>query len=196
MEAIEHQISKSELRSLLMKQRRSLLQQEWIQKSDRICQYLQNSSLFVEANTVLSYFSFRKEPDLSGLFVVKDKHQNKKWGFPRCVHKSLSWHFWEPNQPLTTNKYGIPEPSVSATKVPLSQVDLIIVPCVACDYRGYRLGYGGGYYDRLLSLPQWESIPTIGITFDFAYLTELSVEDWDKKLQVVCTETGFKINHE
>ncbi|MHC5824929.1 MAG: 5-formyltetrahydrofolate cyclo-ligase, partial [Nostoc sp.] len=62
-------------------------------------------------------------------------------------------------------------------------------PSVACDYQGYRLGYGGGYYDRLLSLPQWQTKPTIGIVFDFAYLSQIPIESWDKPLQAVCTET-------
>ncbi|MGD1872248.1 MAG: 5-formyltetrahydrofolate cyclo-ligase [Mastigocoleus sp.] len=192
MEDKRYQNNKVELRNLLINQRRSLLQTEWIQKSDRICKHIENSSLFTQANTVLAYFSFRKEADLSNLFISRHQHQNKKWGFPRCVDKSLHWYFWEPNQPLVSNNYGIPEPSIDAQMVILSQVDLIIVPCVACDHNGYRLGYGGGYYDRLFSLPQCESMPSIGVTFDFAYLPELPVESWDKKLQTVCTETGLK----
>jgi len=59
--------------------------------------------------------------------------------------------------------------------------------------RRYRLGYGGGYYDRLLSSEEWASKPTIGIVFEFACLPELPIEPWDKPLQDVCTETGFRM---
>ncbi len=67
-------------------------------------------------------------------------------------------------------------------------VDLILIPAVACDYNGYRLGYGGGFYDRLLNSPQWQSIPTVGIIFEFALLSQLPCEPWDQKLKTICTE--------
>jgi 5-formyltetrahydrofolate cyclo-ligase len=70
-------------------------------------------------------------------------------------------------------------------------VDLILVPAVACDRQGTRLGYGGGYYDRLLSDPAWTNIPTVGVVFDFAYLTYLVADPWDIPLRAICTEHGF-----
>jgi 5-formyltetrahydrofolate cyclo-ligase len=60
---------------------------------------------------------------------------------------------------------------------------------VACDRQGYRLGYGGGYYDRLLSSPAWSKIPTIGVVFDFAYFPQLPFDNWDKPLQAIVSET-------
>ena len=180
---------KRDLRKVLLKQRQTLDEQQWQARSRKICQQLQTNFLFSEAKTVLSYFSFRNEPDLSSLWEVTTR--SKKWGFPRCVANHLSWYFWQPNQPLENNKYKIPEPLVTAVAVLPQTVDLILVPTVACDYEGTRLGYGGGYYDRFLSRPQWQNIPTVGITFDFAYLTELPRDSWDIRLDFVCTETQF-----
>ena len=73
-----------------------------------------------------------------------------------------------------------------------SKVDLILVPAVACNFNGYRLGYGGGFYDRMLSQEEWTSKPTIGIVFEFAYLQDLPIDSWDKPLDFVCTENGIK----
>lgn len=200
----KYKLEKAELRRNIIKQRQSLSQDEWGEKSQAICKNLLNSNLFNQAETVLAYFSFRQEPDLSYLFqdskipptlkkgglrINCDNH--KTWGFPRCVDKSLIWHVWTEDE-LITGKYGIREPKPDAPIINSHQVDLILVPCVACDRQSYRLGYGGGYYDRLLSSPEWESIPTIGIVFANAYLPQVPIEAWDKKLDNICTETGFK----
>jgi 5-formyltetrahydrofolate cyclo-ligase len=144
--------------------------------------------LFAQANSILAYFSFRQEPDLSPLFT-----SDKTWGFPRCVGKALSWHVWSSNQslPLQIGAYGIQEPHPDSPTLQPEQVDLILVPSVACDEQGYRLGYGGGFYDRLLSLPNWSNKPTIGIVFDFARLPDLPKDPWDRSLKAVCTEFGL-----
>lgn len=176
--------NKIELRRSLLQQRRSLSTTEWRTKSDRICKQLQSFPTYKEAKTILAYFSFRQEPDLSILFTNKDRH----WGFPRCVGKSLSWHFWQPGEKLIQGKFGILEPASDAPTISASEVDLILVPAVAGDRRGYRLGYGGGFYDRLLSSPPWQNIPTVGIVFEFAYLFELTADLWDVKLNYICTE--------
>lgn len=70
-------------------------------------------------------------------------------------------------------------------------VDLLLVPAVACDRRGYRLGYGGGFYDRLLSSPEWADKTAIAIVFDFAQLPSLPNDPWDQRLVGVCTESGL-----
>ncbi|MEA5576947.1 5-formyltetrahydrofolate cyclo-ligase [Anabaena sp. UHCC 0451] len=182
---IDSQLNKTELRRKLLKTRQSMTVQEWKQKSDRISEQLQNSLLFTQATTILAYFSFRQEPDLSPVFT----DSQRRWGFPRCVGKSLSWHLWQPDDILHIGDYGITEPHPEAPIIDPTEVDLILVPCVACDRQGYRLGYGGGYYDRLLSSPAWSKIPTMGVVFDFAYFAQLPCDNWDKPLQGVVTET-------
>lgn len=161
--------------------------EEWQEKSDRICTHLQSSPLFTSAKTILAYFSFRQEPDLSSLFI----DSGSRWGFSRCVGDTLNWHTWKVGDLLQKSRFGILEPDYIAPKLEAAEVDLILVPAVACDERGYRLGYGGGFYDRMLSLAEWETKPTIGIVFNFAYLPQLPIDKWDKPLQSVCTETGF-----
>ncbi|MGJ5675284.1 MAG: 5-formyltetrahydrofolate cyclo-ligase [Nostochopsis sp.] len=189
MDKVDHQLNKAKLRRSLLKQRQAMSVAEWKQKSDRICTNLLNSPQFTQAKTVLAYFSFRQEPDLSPLFGQEDSNSPKIWGMPRCIGNYLSWYIWMPNNSVKVGAYGIPEPHPYAPIIEPEQVDLILVPCVACDSQGYRLGYGGGYYDRLLATPEWANKSTIAIVFDFAYLPQLPVEPWDKPLHTVCTET-------
>ncbi|MBE9169695.1 5-formyltetrahydrofolate cyclo-ligase [Pleurocapsales cyanobacterium LEGE 06147] len=178
------QLSKTQLRQMLLQKRRSLPKEVWREKSDRLCCQLQSFSLFTRAKTILAYFSFRQEPDLSSLFT-----DNRRWGFPRCVGQSLAWHLWQSETSLEIGNYGIKEPLSDAPMIAPTEIDLILVPTVACDRRGYRLGYGGGFYDRLLGSPEWSKIPTIGIVFDFAYLPQLPTDSWDIPLDYVATET-------
>lgn len=179
---------KRSLRKSLLSTRRSLSTVEWQQKSLQICRHLQADPVFTQAQTVLAYFSIRQEPDLSSLWSIA-----KTWGFSRCIEQSLVWHHWSPEStlPLQTGAYGIPEPHPHCPTLLPEAVDLILVPCVACDRQGYRLGYGGGFYDRGLAEPEWTDKPTIGIVFDFAYLSNLPIDPWDQRLQAVCTENGL-----
>ncbi len=179
-------MDKVQLRRQLLQQRQSLPVNIWRENSDRLCQQLQSLPIFQSARTILAYFSIRQEPDLHSLFIA-----NKRWGFPRCVGQELTWHQWTVGDPLETGAYNILQPPITTPLLTASEVDLILVPSVACDRRCYRLGYGGGFYDRLLDDPQWAKIPTIGIIFDFAYLPNLPIDPWDIQLSGVCTEKTF-----
>ena len=162
----------------------------WRDKSDRICAHLQACEVVRRANTILVYSSIRQEPDLSPLLI--NSQFIHRWGLPRCVGKSLIWHLWSPPDAsrLRPGAYGILEPTPDSPLLQPEEVDLILVPSVGCDRQGYRLGYGGGFYDRLLSDPAWIDKPTIGIVFEFAHLPSLPIDPWDRPLQAVCTEAG------
>jgi 5-formyltetrahydrofolate cyclo-ligase len=181
-------MNKADLRRSLLKQRQSLNSQQWHEQSQKICDTLQQDRKFQAANTILTYFSFRQEPDLMDLIT---QNPEKSWGVPRCVGQDLQWHYWQPGWAVTQHRYGMMEPSRELPSVVVEKVDLILVPCVAIDQSGYRLGYGGGYYDRLLSLPLWQDKPTLGIIFSWAYLEALPHDPWDAQLHGVVTEKGI-----
>jgi 5-formyltetrahydrofolate cyclo-ligase len=184
-------LNKKDLRSRLLQQRQAISPADWQAKNKAICQYLSQSEVYQNAQCILAYLSIRQEPDLKALWI--DNVRPKRWGLPRCVGRELAWHLCAPSNPeqFQVGAYGILEPSASLPILEAKEVDLILVPAVACDLRGFRLGYGGGFYDRLLSHPQWIGKPTVGIVFEFAYLKQLPSDTWDYPLQSVCTENGW-----
>jgi 5-formyltetrahydrofolate cyclo-ligase len=190
-------ITKTDLRKNLLGQRRALSVDEWRIKSDRISQILRSDRAFRSAQTVLAYFSTRQEPDLSSLWTETEQTipnqtmQSQTFGFPLCEGNHLLWRQWGLGDPLVAGKFGIQEPDRGADSILPEQVDLMLVPCVGCDRAGYRCGYGGGFYDRLLAKPEWRSVQTIGIVFDFSVVEMLPVDSWDQPLDRICHDQGF-----
>lgn len=190
-ESNPNRAAKAALRQRLIQARQRIPAQVWRQKSDRICQNLAQWDYLQRCRVILAYTSFRNEPDLSSLWQAPGYPY---WGLPRCLERNnLAWHYWHPqgDWPLHKGSYGVLEPHPQSPQVDANLVDLILIPAVACDVRGFRLGYGAGYYDRLLSKSPWRQVPTVGIVFEYARLPQLPHDVWDRPLRGVCTESGL-----
>jgi len=116
---------------------------------------------------------------------------NVSCALPACGNdRSLSYHRWT-KKPLSKDPLNIPAPLLEPQLKPES-LDLILVPALAIDLNGLRLGYGGGYFDRLRSNQQWRSIPTVGVIPQACIsLSPLPKESWDIPLDGWFTEKGF-----
>ncbi|WP_322305322.1 5-formyltetrahydrofolate cyclo-ligase [Hydrogenophaga sp.] len=101
------------------------------------------------------------------------------------VDKTLTFHTWYPGCPMEEDAYGIPKPKDTEVVTPT----LIFVPCVGYGPGGYRLGYGGGFYDRTLAALQPKPF-TVGLGYDFAYLPHLQPEIHDMPLDAILADTG------
>jgi 5-formyltetrahydrofolate cyclo-ligase len=180
---------KVELRQRLLVQRQNLSNSVHAQMSQQICQHLLDflGSNVADGQLVLAYWPHRQEADLAILF----QPSNYQWGLPRCLpDRQLAWHKWQWGDALVTNRYGLAEPPATSPLIDIAQVSTLLIPAVAIDQQGYRLGYGGGYFDRLLSSEPWQQVMTMGVVFDFAYVPALAVDEWDYPLAAVCTESG------
>jgi 5-formyltetrahydrofolate cyclo-ligase len=102
--------------------------------------------------------------------------------------KPLTMRAWSLGAPLVPGVWGIREPAADAPEV---FPDVIIVPLLAFDSRGYRLGYGGGYYDRTIArLRAIKTITAIGIAFATQQIDEVPTTPRDERLDLVLTESG------
>ena len=143
---------------------------------------------------ISSFFSIKSEiptSDLNEYLISKNKILSFPVVNPRS--KILLFRKFKKNQKLVEGSYNIPEPPLENEElIP----NLIFVPCLAFDIQGYRLGYGGGYYDRVLQkIVVKKKIITIGLAYSFQYLKKISTGKHDVKLNYILTEKGF-INSE
>tara|TARA_Y100000590_G_C15343398_1_gene872327 strand:- start:94 stop:627 length:534 start_codon:yes stop_codon:yes gene_type:complete len=100
-------------------------------------------------------------------------------------NNQMDFFDWSFDNPLRVGKMGIPEPFQIKKIYP----DVILVPLVAFDKYNYRLGYGGGYYDRYIEkINKIKKILTIGLAFSFQKVNKLSVNEHDKKLDFILSE--------
>lgn len=100
--------------------------------------------------------------------------------------RPLEFREWTPDTPMAEGPYRIPYPAEGEALRP----DLVIVSLLGFDARGYRLGYGGGFYDRTLAA--WSPRPpTVGVGFELGRLEDVAPEPHDIPLDVVVTEAGL-----
>jgi 5-formyltetrahydrofolate cyclo-ligase len=155
--------------------------------SSVICAHLEHFVRNIGARTVLAYRAFRHEPDLEGLVcALPDVHFLTTRVSASGV---LTLHAY--SSARVTNPYGILEPDASEPSVDSSLVDVALVPGLLFTPSGARLGYGGGFYDRLLPRlrPQ---VPRVGVTRDALVVPDLPLEAWDAMTTHLCTESGLQ----
>lgn len=102
---------------------------------------------------------------------------------PFSPHQLLFLRF-DDKADLSSNRFGILEPKLDVRKVlPISELEMIFVPLVACDTQGNRLGMGGGFYDRTLS--QAKHLISVGLAHQCQQLKYLPLESWDEPLDYI-----------
>ena len=111
----------------------------------------------------------------------------RKIGLPvvNKVHKTLTFHAWYPGCPMEEDAYGIPKPKDTELIVPT----LLFVPCVGYGHGGYRLGYGGGFYDRTLASMEPRPV-TVGLGFTNGWLPDMEPEAHDIALDALLNDNG------
>ena len=101
------------------------------------------------------------------------------------VHKTMIFHAWYPGCPMEEDAYNIPKPKDTAVVVPT----LLFVPCLGYGAGGYRLGYGGGFYDRTLATLSPRPF-TVGLGFTQGFIDEFEPEPHDLPLDAILNDNG------
>lgn len=155
---------------------------ELVQKSSSATQQLEQNPYFKKAKTVMIYNSLHDEVDTSQL--IKKLFSEKQIILPSVVGDDILPLSILPHTQLQRGAFNIMEPISEPFE---GEIDLIIIPGMAFDKSGHRLGRGRGFYDRFLT--QNPNIYTIGLCFDFQYFDEVPYDTLDKTVdEVIVTD--------
>lgn len=181
--------SKAQLRKALLTTRREAASQSSAQAALEAC--LSAVLARYAPHTVGFYWPLTGEFDARATlahWLTQDARRQAALPVVAMKGYALAFHAWAPNTPMRVGHHRIPEPD----STPVVEPDLLLVPCVGFDDDGYRLGYGGGYYDRTLAAWPGASKPvTIGIAYEACRVAALPRELHDMPLDAVVTETGL-----
>lgn len=183
-------LDKSRIREEILSKRRSLNEKELITMSREVQKRLFFLSGFQESRTVSLYVDFDNEVMTKDM--IKDCiNKGKRVVIPFIRSKDRSIILSEVkdiDKELKPSTFGILEPARGYLRpVPCSEIDMVVVPGVAFDAKGGRLGYGGGYYDRLLTNVN-RTAHLIGLAFEFQILKEVPQQSHDIVLESIITE--------
>lgn len=171
--------------------RRDLLSWDSIrEKSAKIATSLFSLPEYREAQTVMYFLNFGKEVQTL-LFLPRSLEHGKRVVAPKTVHserKMILSEILDIEADLAPGMWNIPEPREDRLRpVEVSEIDFVLVPGVAFDERGNRLGYGGGYYDRFFAGLR-PGVPLVAVTFETQVVPSVPVAPWDRRVDVLVTE--------
>ncbi|MBE6718459.1 MAG: 5-formyltetrahydrofolate cyclo-ligase [Ruminococcaceae bacterium] len=188
MRRINIKEEKNKIRTEYKEKRKNVPSEQRVINDEKICKKLLSLSSYRFADTILLYSPLKNEIDTSA--IVKDAlSKGKRVAYPRCIEgNEMVYHIITSEEQLISGKYGIKEPIETLPVYENGQDNAIcILPAIVYDKKGYRLGYGKGYYDRFLS--KFKGIK-IGLVYSGFVLDEIPKGKFDLKSDLIITEKG------
>ncbi len=180
--------AKSVLRAKLKKERAALDPSAAACWDKAIDQHIQNTDWFQKADILFSYVSVEREVDTLALLKAAWRC-GKRVAVPRCTAPGrMDFFVVTGMEELIPGKYGIPEPRKNCPAAKPTELSLCLVPGLCFDRRGFRIGYGGGYYDRFLSAFPGKSLGLVRQQF---LVDRLPTDRYDLPVDGVVTQHGW-----
>ena len=162
--------------------------------STSVVRHIMKHPAFIRARHIALYYPFRGEVSPLELIFKSQSQQQFYLPVTPSSGEALTFKQWQANSPLHSNRLGIKEPMDQAPCIEANSLDLVIMPLVAFDDFGHRLGMGQGFYDltfAFLNTSEEEADATgpvlLGVAYDFQRVNQLEPESWDVPLHGVVT---------
>ena len=186
--------AKRELRARMSALRRAIPAERRRQRSRQLCEQLVTSGAWIQAQCIVGYIPMRGEADPRAALDAAHA-AGKRVALPVLANKTpsldasalgLEANEFVPDAPLRRNALGFWEPASGARAVPTTEIDFVVVPALAIDPRGARLGFGKGFYDRWL--PHLTNAIRVGFIFGFQLVIEVPETSNDQRVELIVTE--------
>lgn len=178
---------RKETRAALIERRAGISAQDRAAWSERISQALEVALPLASGTSIGFYWPFKGEFDARP-FLTELRGKGARLALPVVVEKGcpLQFRAWSPGERLVRGVWNIPVPAEGEAVDP----DVLIAPLVGFDLAGYRLGYGGGFYDRTIASRPTKPL-VIGVGFALARLATIYPQAHDVPMDIIVTEEGF-----
>ena len=174
-------MDKKELRRVIREKKRAMTEEQIASASERLRELFAASNAYAQAKSIYGYLPYNQEVRTVPILeqAIRD---GKRVAVPKCYGDEMRFIWMEDLSQVEKGYAGIPEP-ISDGPVADDQTALVLMPGLAFDPQGHRIGYGGGFYDRFLAAEP--NHPTLVLCYDFQMLEHLETEEFDIPVDAV-----------
>ena len=168
-------MDKKQLRGMIREKKRAMTLAQIQEKSAQLCQQFMQTEQYRNAKTIYGYLPYNQEVRTEAI-LLQAIADGKNVAVPKVYGDEMRFICISDLEGLEKSDMGIPEPIADAP-VAADPTALVLMPGLAFDREGHRIGYGGGYYDKFLA--QEPGHPTIALCYDFQMLDALETQEFD-----------------
>ena len=174
-------MDKKELRRMIREQKRAMTEEMIVEKSEKLGQLFAESELYKNAKSIYGYLPYNQEVRTVAMLeqAMKD---GKRVAVPKCYGDEMRFLWMDDLSKVEKGYANIPEP-IADEPIADDPTALVLMPGLAFDPQGHRIGYGGGFYDKFLAGEPTH--PTLALCYDFQMLEYLETEAHDLPVDVV-----------
>ena len=168
-------MDKKELRRSIREQKRAMTEEEIVSRSEKLAQLFYANDAYKNAKTIYGYMPYNQEVRTVPMLeqALKD---GKRVAVPKCYGDEMKFIYLDDLAKVEKGYANIPEP-IADGPVADDTTALVLMPGLAFDPQGHRIGYGGGFYDKFLAAEP--NHPTLALCYEFQMLPSLETEEHD-----------------
>ena len=168
-------MDKTELRRSIRQQKRAMTEAEIVARSAKLGELFAASEAYKNAKTIYGYLPYNQE-DRTVPMLERALKDGKRVAVPKCYGEEMRFIYLDDLTKVAKGYAGIPEP-IADEPVADDETALVLMPGLAFDPKGHRIGYGGGFYDKFLAAEP--NHPTLALCYEFQMLPSLETEEHD-----------------